>query len=342
MSVKKKTGSQLNVDSHDIVANYATYQKHYDSLGRNILSALEEFLDENNISYLSITHRIKAEQSIREKIERKHYNDPSNQIEDICGVRIICYYQTDVDKILEIINKEFEVTADENKEDTLAEDQFGYRSHHAIVKMNKEWLKAPGYRNLKNLKAEIQVRTVLMHAWAEIQHKLVYKKEDDVPKHLKRKLSRISAKLEESDEQFEEVRKARLEYQQKVVLPALENDKNIELNLDSLQALIDYRFPYRTKLIQSTNDLLSELLKCNITIEELNKVFDLSQLRSEEVFAEVAKAENYDSSRFAQVGAARILLDIRSTKYRNFRREQGLPWNPKMKELQQKFDKGEL
>ena len=63
----------------------------------------------------------------------------------------------------------------------LEPDRFGYRSRHFIVSVNREWLKAPNYRGLSGLKAEIQVRTILMHAWADVEYKLAYKKRNMFP-----------------------------------------------------------------------------------------------------------------------------------------------------------------
>jgi putative GTP pyrophosphokinase len=66
----------------------------------------------------------------------------------------------------------------------------------------------PEWSAYQGMRAELQVRTVLQHAWAAIDHKLAYKRESDVPKGLLRQLSRVSALLEVGDEQFEAVRSA--------------------------------------------------------------------------------------------------------------------------------------
>jgi len=185
---------------------YKELLPQYENLGQNISQALELLLKEKDISCLSISYRIKESDSFFEKLKRKRYKDPFEEIEDICGVRVICYYQSDVEKITEIIKKEFDVIENDNKVENLEYDQFGYRSSHFIIKIKKEWLSTPNYRGLENLKTELQIRTVLMHAWAEIEHKLAYKSKLQIPKEFQRKLARISAKLEESDEQFEDIK----------------------------------------------------------------------------------------------------------------------------------------
>ncbi len=160
------------IDKSLISERYKGFLSSYEKLGLNLTQALELILKENEISFLSITYRIKNIQSFIGKIERKSYENPFEEVEDICGLRIICYYQSDVEKIKEIVKRELIVLENENKEDKLKFDQFGYRSMHFIIQVPNQWLSTPNYRGLEKLKSELQVRTVLMHAWAEIEHKL--------------------------------------------------------------------------------------------------------------------------------------------------------------------------
>lgn len=60
----------------------------------------------------------------------------------------------------------------------------------------------PLFRDCDGLKVEEQLRTILMHVLAAISHKLLYKRENDAPNVLKRKLNRLSALIELADEQF--------------------------------------------------------------------------------------------------------------------------------------------
>ena len=159
-------------DIYKIKKQYFELLKSYEKLAGNIEVALKVLLEEAGIGYLAINCRIKSFDSFLKKIDRKHYDNPFVQIEDICGIRVICYYRSDMEKICEVISREFEVLEGEDKEELLDDNQFGYRSFHYIVKIREDWLAAPNYKGLGNLKAEIQVRTNLMHTWAEIEHKL--------------------------------------------------------------------------------------------------------------------------------------------------------------------------
>ncbi len=252
------------IDKSLISEKYNEYLNKYEKLGLNLTQALELILKENEIPFLSINYRTKNIESFLGKIERKSYENPFEEIEDICGLRIICYYQSDVEKIKEIVKKELIVLENENKEDNLEFDQFGYRSMHFIVQVPEQWLSTPNYRGLEKLKSELQVRTVLMHAWAEIEHKLAYKSKSQIPKEFRRKLSRISAKLEESDEQFEEI-KLQIDKNISSLINSANESKEFnpetEFNLDNLQAFLDFAFPERKKNLKDLGDLFNEMIK---------------------------------------------------------------------------------
>ena len=130
----------------------------------------------DHIKKFRIESRIKAIDSFYEKIKRKYYSNPFEQMEDICGIRIICYYSSDLPIISRTIKNEFDIIKSVDKSDLLQTDEFGYRSKHFIVKIkDKKLLKSK--KNLKDLKAEIQVRTILMDVHASIEHHLLIKKE---------------------------------------------------------------------------------------------------------------------------------------------------------------------
>lgn len=174
--------------------------KKYDELGLNIKSNLKTLLEETDIDFMDIEYRVKSFESFKEKIKRKNPENPFKEIEDICGIRIICYYVNDLKKIDEIINKNFKIISKEYKEKELEKNQFGYRSNHYIVELDPNWCVVPTLTKLKNLKAEIQVRTILMHAWADISHQLSYKQDSN--KDFERKLNQISALFEIADSHF--------------------------------------------------------------------------------------------------------------------------------------------
>lgn len=286
----------------------------YDSLGKNLVDSILTLLKENTIKVLSVTYRVKDVTSFIEKIDRKSYEDPLNDIEDICGIRIICYYKKDIELINTILSEELKIYESTDKESKLKYDQFGYRSHHLIASIKNDWEKVPSFRNLSKLKTEIQIRTVLMHAWAEIEHSLAYKNEAQTPSQFRRKIHRISAKLEEADEQFEELKKESEEYQIGIVESVKNENTEIELNLDTLQAFMNNNFPSRQKDIESTGKLLDQMTEYNISLTDLNQAWKKVKPKFNEIENEYWR-ERPNYSKWAQVGIARLILDIYSEEF---------------------------
>lgn len=310
--------NQTKIDLNEVSETYSKVRTKYDTLGINLAQALELFLKESDIKVLSVSYRVKDKDSFVEKIDRKNYEKPFDEIEDICGIRIICYYQSDVDKIAKIISREFEVLESQDKEELLEADQFGYRSTHFIVRIKKGWLQAPNYRGLENLKAELQIRTVLMHAWAEIQHKLAYKKDTHIPKQFKRKLSRISAKLEEADEQFEELRNEITNYKEDIVEIAKGKSldtKEIDLNLDSLQAFLDLAFPNKRKNIEFTADVVDEFLRHHIGLKEFISSYEKVKNYLFDIEKDMVKDGRLSKACFFQAGLARLIMYLTNSDY---------------------------
>lgn len=303
----------MNLEFRDIYdSQYPTFRR----LANNITESLAIFLNENKISFLKIDSRIKDYESCIEKIERKAYNDSFEQIEDICGVRIICYYLSDVNKINDLIKREFDIVESQDKLSKLGSNEFNYRSHHFIVKIPSDWLIAPNYRGLENLKAEIQVRTILMHAWAEIEHKLAYKKDYQIEDTIKREFSKLSAILESADDQFERLREQSEKYKEDLIFKQKNNQDSFKnhksLDIDSLQAFVEYHFPERIKDKSITSNLLDELLNNNISFKDLNEIFNGAK-----DFA-INVMEKEDNTTLNQAGVVNWSLMLINERYWNY------------------------
>ena len=311
---------------------YTELYDKYKALAMNLKEALRGFLNDVGIDVLDVQYRVKEFYSFYEKIQRKGYKEPFDEMEDICGLRIICYYPSDLNKIPQLITNEFEILESTDKADLLEPDRFGYRSLHFIVSIKKEWSKAPNYRGLEHLKAEIQVRTVLMHAWADVEHELAYKKKEHVPPQLRRKLSQLSALFEIADQQLDSVREAKEEYKQSFLL----NGKELEvisygssqgLNIDNLQAVLDLHFGNRPKVTKHVTDLLDELLGNDVTIEDIEEgyyeVKDILQESEKESF-EHEEVSSEEERGWSQVGIVRHVLDLTHDGYWSSR-EHELP-----------------
>lgn len=310
----------------------------YERLAKNLREALEIFLDEKGIDYVGVFYRVKEFDSFWDKMRRKGYSNPFEQTEDICGVRIVCLYDSDLKKIARIINKEFDDVKEVDKSDELKPDQFGYRSIHLTFTVKKSWLKSPHYRGLGKLRAEVQIRTTLMHSWAEIEEKLRYKK-DDYPEELDREFSRLSAKLEEADEQFDKLRKAKERYRKKLLSKQAKEsgrfDVNQPLNTDSLQAFLDFYFPNRKKIDAATKYLLERMQTTGTSMRELvesyEKVKDIWEEMEIDYIQKKYLPEEWETTKLPQGSLGLIILDVTHKKFWEFR--ENLDLHPIWKEI---------
>jgi ppGpp synthetase/RelA/SpoT-type nucleotidyltranferase len=178
----------------------------YEGFAHKLRELVTELIHKQDIEVAHIEARTKSVESFVEKIGRegKDYSNPLNEITDLVGIRVITYYREDIDKIGKIIREEFDIDWENSVDPSqvLEPDTFGYLSIHYVVSLLETRSELPEWEGYRNLKAEIQVRTVLQHAWAEIEHTLLYKTPQEIPNDLRRQLFRLSALLELADEQF--------------------------------------------------------------------------------------------------------------------------------------------
>lgn len=126
----------------------------------------------------TIKSRLKSPESIAKKLKRKNYPVSTESIEknidDIAGVRVICSFPEDIYILAECLLQQDDVTLVEMKDYIKNPKQSGYRSLHLIVEV-------PIFleNEKKNMKVEVQLRTIAMDFWASLEHKLRYKK--DIP-----------------------------------------------------------------------------------------------------------------------------------------------------------------
>jgi putative GTP pyrophosphokinase len=259
-------------DKEALEAEYAQlrprYQKLENSLRRDLLAALQDA----GVSVLTLESRVKTFDSLWAKAQRKGYTSPLDEATDLCGIRIICYYPADVTRVTQVIGHELDVVESVDKADSLLPEQFGYLSLHFLVSPKQHMLQTVSYRGLDNLVAEIQVRTLFQHAWAELSHELSYKNEEHVPKQFRRKLYQLSAILENLDGQYDELHRQKASYAEEVLKDAHEVgrfDVSQELNVDTLQAFLDFHFPERDRDGDATHHLLSTLLQYRVSLAQL-------------------------------------------------------------------------
>ncbi|MGA8612967.1 MAG: RelA/SpoT domain-containing protein [Xanthobacteraceae bacterium] len=160
-------------------------------------SLLENMLKKERIDFLSVTGRTKTTEGALEKIRRKEYRSPEQQLTDLSGIRVITYLEEQVDQISEVIRELFDIDEKNSLDRTeiLGDDRVGYRSTHFVCTLGKKRAELPEYEAIGSLKFEVQVRTVLQHAWAELAHDRSFKFGAALPTKIQRKLNLYSGML---------------------------------------------------------------------------------------------------------------------------------------------------
>ncbi len=203
---EKTSIGEVIVDTVELRKKYEDKKPKFRRLINLVCLIINSALEKDNIKIHSMKKRVKNYSSFLEKVERKRYSDPFQECTDIAGCRIVCLFLSQVQEIRKIIEKEFEVIEISDKRTSKKYDQFGYLSLHMLVKIPKNRSDFIEFSDLKDFVCEIQIRTILQEAWAEIEHYLNYKSTKEERKtELLRKIFSLAGTFEVADATFEEI-----------------------------------------------------------------------------------------------------------------------------------------
>ncbi|UQB69508.1 GTP pyrophosphokinase family protein [Epilithonimonas zeae] len=255
----------------DLEKEYKLLVPIYSDLCIELETELNEIIKSAKIEIaIPIHFRIKTFDSIYEKVSSGRFNIKKSvtELQDISGLRIVTLFKRDTDKIIELINKNYVVIKIYNTSEKLKEMEFGYSSTHIVCKLKDDYINLL-HNNLLSKNFEIQLRTLSQHNWAEASNFFQYKKENDIPKQLKRSINRISALLEIVDLEFE-----RLLFDRELYIKSeIKDDEN--LNIDILGKILDEFFPNNKYSRQDISSLLIELASYKIkSVNELRDLID--------------------------------------------------------------------
>ncbi len=195
----------------------------------------------------SVELRLKGRASLAHKLARpdRDYAELWD-ITDLIGLRVITYFEDAVDRVAELVERRLPVDLSHSidKRRRHQAGAFGYRSLHYVCRLGYGVGHGDGPGDSDDLlperaRCEVQVRTVLEHAWAEIEHDLGYKAPGAMPGPVRRRLHRIAGLLELADQEFVGIRRELDDYAG--ALPRRIESAAADVPLDhlSLVALLD-------------------------------------------------------------------------------------------------------
>ena len=225
---------RLDPHSESILQEYRGKLPVFEELAARASKEIKDMLASAGIIVAAVESRVKTESSLAGKLELKGSKYSSlSDITDIVGLRVITFYIDDVDKVASLIERLFEIdwenSVDKRKLHEI--DSFGYLSLHYIC----------SYKG-SDIRFEVQLRTVLQHAWANMNHDTGYKSGVEVPREYLRNLGRLAGMLELADEQFSRIRSELTDYRRRVrALVASGNLDEAPLDGDSYRSYLELK-----------------------------------------------------------------------------------------------------
>ena len=154
----------------------------------------------------NINCRIKTPDSIIKKMKRKqyglNYKNLIENINDIAGIRIVCPFKSDIQKVVEIIEEDPNLEILEEKDYIKAHKKSGYSGYHIIAQTPVNIGDA-----FANVKTEIQIRTMAMDFWSSAEHKIKYKANHKLSKSDSKKMVRYAKIINKLDDRMMEIHK---------------------------------------------------------------------------------------------------------------------------------------
>ena len=253
----------MNLKCRLILEDYRKQRENFVKLGDTVHSMLSEIVKELGLTVLAVEHRVKEEKSLAGKLERKgdSYNT-FEDITDILGCRVVCFLSDEIDKIGQKVEEKFVVDW-ENSSDKRAlikEDSFGYLSLHYICSLpfGDKW---PD--EICGKKFEVQIRTILQHAWSAIHHDIGYKSDFGVPREINRQFARLAGLLELADDEFVRARDNMVGYTEDIRQRIITDDADdVTINMISLNEYVLHNKKMR--------DIISEIAE--IAGAEINEI----------------------------------------------------------------------
>ncbi len=323
------------MDLDTIKAEYSKRKDKYEKLKEEVKYIIEEKLKTADIPYHLLDGRIKPLDSLIAKAQRQTSGQELASIDDIvdiCGVRVICLFLSDVEKIGKIIEEKFSIESKDDKVLSKPLEEFGYLSVHYVGKLPASY-SGPRYDEIKNLRFEIQLRTITMHAWSTISHYLDYKSPHSVPSNLRKDFYFLSALFYLADSHFELFFRKGQESRQLIEkkahdIPAMTGQ---EINFDTLATYLKQKFPSRKHAEKPDPEEISKLVEELVaagytTIGEI----DADLQRSMHAFTLYEKkyppkdTKTHKPIKYADVGVMRVSLAIANKEFHK-RRKRSYP-----------------
>ena len=169
---------------------------------------IKEYQDRGMYSPMEqVCGRVKSISSILDKAQKKNIevDKIEEQLDDIAGIRIICQFVEDIEKVADLIRNRSDMQVVTEKDYINHMKSSGYRSYHLILEIEDETTDALG-NTPGHYYAEVQLRTIAMDSWASLEHQMQYKHEIKNKELISRELKRCADELASCDVSMQTIR----------------------------------------------------------------------------------------------------------------------------------------
>lgn len=256
---------------HSAVSAYLKVSNFWADLANANKRIVEEAIKKRGIPVHSVQARAKDPASLGRKAatpseadpSKPKYEQPLKQITDLSAIRIITFFPRTIGQIDTVLREEFEILERSDKSKDLLEDEkFGYQSVHYLVRLNRARAALSEYERFAGAITEVQVRTILQHAWAEIEHDIQYKSSTTIPTDIRRRFMALAGLLEIADREFQAIQdddRALTEAAEILVREGRLGD--VEITPSALKAYVDKRLGPDGRVSEYSYDWTARLLK---------------------------------------------------------------------------------
>ena len=265
----------------EIVQEYAVRHEFFVDYAAVVAAILRQSLEGASVRFLDVQSRGKDVDSFRDKASRVaddgvslKYSDPMSQLTDLAACRVIVFFPKTIQQVENLLRAEFDVVEKvDHAANAVEEGRLGYLSVHFLARLKAPRASLPEYARFGETVVEIQVRTVMQHSWAEIEHDIQYKSSYAVPKELARRFVTLAGLLEIADREFQSIQDRDEELRAKANASiGAGRLQGVEVTPTSLKAYLDHNFGEDGRMARWSYEFATRIVRSLdiTTIEELN------------------------------------------------------------------------
>ncbi len=262
---------------------YTGDQQRFADGSRAVCRAVEARLKDDGLNYHHVSARVKTVPSVEMKLKRRmaddspKYSNGLPDLDDLVGVRVITFLERDVGRARTALSSSFqEIEHIDKTAEQKASGGFGYSGQHLVLEVPDA--EPPiGCAQHRGLKFEVQLRTVLQHAWAEFEHDIRYKEHSVLPPEVHRAFTLASGLIELADKEFSTIDNVVAQGRSAATQDLARTGEAASLlTADALEGVLEGVLPDNPRSKAEHYSWLTEVLEVNgiTTISDATELFD--------------------------------------------------------------------